>query len=258
MFFMWTNRTELLVDIYNGFSTKPGTLYEPSLAVASLNWHNVINSRFLGDIMARMYIGRWDVDMVQNFGLKWARDSYMHKLETEEISWIKSLWIEGLEMSVFTSTTVTWQLLARTLNRIKRLERGKWVGPGVQGCLPSKYKDKFIGVDKKSLNTVRNKQKRQYRRETLGTMVQYIKALFTTGITRKRVRVEKFQNIWDAFMQIFQNYLPPSKRKVRRQRQMNALSYLKSLGLTRNGKPIKFNQRKSLLELRKLVEKPES
>nr|YP_009722328.1 hypothetical protein [Morchella importuna]QGN66730.1 hypothetical protein [Morchella importuna] len=47
------------------------------IAMASLHWKNVISTKYFGLIMSRMYIGRWEIDMKQDFRLIVEPESYL-------------------------------------------------------------------------------------------------------------------------------------------------------------------------------------
>lgn len=94
-----------------------------SLCTASLTYHNVIRTKYLGTIMSRMYIGSWNSNIKQDFSLKWSYNSYMEKVYEEDNDLITSLHVPGLILSVFTATTVTYRLLAKALDRIDKWNR---------------------------------------------------------------------------------------------------------------------------------------
>jgi hypothetical protein len=262
MAFSWSSREDLFSNIYDGFSSVGKALYSPTLEVASLNWRNVINSRYLGDIMARMYIGRWDVDMEQDFGLNWKSDSYQSQIELSQSGWIKSLWKDGFEMSVFTSTTITWQLLARSLSKIQRLQRGHWVGPEVLDCLPARYVDDFVyrGDRQRAAEQIQKRLDRSYKkyeklhrnsvRDVFQVFIDYTRAVWLKGKRRTPTTQDRigYFKLWFDYLEPWLKKSvkrTPTRKQIRRQVRINAVNYLYELGLFRSGKPIKFDEKKS-------------
>lgn len=74
--------------------------------------------------MSRMYIGAWNMDIKQDFRLDWVHHSFMEKTMDKDKDYVSSLYVDGLVLSVFTSTTVTIRLLAGYLDFINKWNRG--------------------------------------------------------------------------------------------------------------------------------------